>query len=103
MKRRLQDPAMAAMSLSLTGEEAVAEQLSRALEAAALGEVFLLCYQHVADKGRVADEEGALSGETEVDHVAVGPRQIRNDSERIAARKKQRSHEPARWTRCSCC
>ena len=91
VKRRLEQPAMSQVGGALSREQAVAEQLLRAFEAAALGEVALMRDEHVADGVWIVDEVAALAAKLEKRDVAVLARKAREHLQRVAAWPDQRA------------
>jgi len=73
MKRGLDQPALAAMMLTFTGEKTVAEQYTRALQHAALLELVLMGDQNLTDRVGMADAIDVLAAQRNVHDVAVLP------------------------------
>src|SRR5688572_32798313 len=95
MERRLSEPPLTQMELVLAREQAVSEQSSRALEAAALVEVLLVRDEHVADQVRMIEQVQVLRADLVVRDVTVAlvhsdhhrqwiPRDLDQELERVA-------------------
>ena len=71
MKSGLYQAALAAMEIVFAGQQAVAEQHTRALEHPALGEIRLVGDEHVLDPVRVIQQVGVVMNEAKTCNIAA--------------------------------
>ena len=85
MKRRLHQPPLAEMVRIFAGQQPLAKQPPRALQAAPLDEVPVVCDEDVLNQMRVADEKNLLAAHAVGHDVAIGACQAGEERQRIAA------------------
>ena len=89
----LRESALAAVQVAFAQEQPLADELARALSAAALEEVVVVVDEYVADALGAVDEEDALAADAEGRDVAVLAREFEHEVERVAAARVYESAE----------
>ena len=85
MKGRLHQPSLADVHGAFAREQALAKQSLGPVQAAAFHEESLVGDENVADHARIVDEKHVLACHLHVGEVAIGPPQVGEERERIAA------------------
>ena len=105
MKHRLHQAALTQVEIALTGEQALAQQQTRALQRASFGKLAGAGDQQVFDVIGMIEQEEALAAAAEINDIAVALRQLSHILERIAAQREKSDAEkigarPRRKLRC---
>jgi len=79
-ERRLKPAALAVVELSFTGQQAVAQQATRALHETAFPECVRVLHQHLLHVIRMGEQKGLFPAQAKRGNVALGPRESQQES-----------------------
>ncbi len=86
--------ALGAVSSAFAGDHALAQQHFCALDGALLDEVVVLDDEHFADVVRMIEEDDVMPGDFVMCDVAIVPRQLLEEQDRIGGRTQFAQNEP---------